>query len=229
MWIKICGITDVRTAERVATLQPDAVGLNFYEPSPRVVAVETAEEIVRSLPEGVTAVGVFVNHAPAEVAAVARRCGLTTVQLHGDEPPDRLAQLQQTEPDLRIIRAWRLGTDDPGRLNEYLGRCRQLGVNLTACLIDARVAGVYGGSGRQVDWNRLAEEYDRDHGPALILAGGLRPDNVADAVKTVRPWGVDTASGVERAPGDKDLRQVERFLHAARAAFQANGVYWPSG
>lgn len=212
MWIKICGIRDAQTARAIAALGPDALGFNFYSRTPRAVTIETAAEIVPLLPETVEPVGVFVNETPAQIAAICRRCKIGTVQLHGDEPPERLAELGRLAPGLKLIRAYRMGGDGLGSLARYLQACDRLNVRLAACLVDARVEGLYGGSGTRVPWHRLASDYPRDEWPPLILAGGLTPENVAEAAAAVRPWGLDVASGVESAPGEKDLDRVARFI-----------------
>ena len=214
MWTKICGIRDVATARQVATLRPSAIGLNFFSRSPRCVSPPIAREIVAALPDGVEPVGLFVNHSVAEIVETSRQCGLTTVQLHGDEPPEFLAELAAAA-DVRVIRAHRQGDEGLEPLRQYLDHCTQLGVGLFAVLIDARVEGQYGGTGRRAPWPLLREDYDRAHWPPLILAGGLQPGNVAEAIDAVRPWGVDVAGGVETAPGCKDLSAVAAFLQNA--------------
>ena len=113
----------------------------------------------------------------------------------------------------------RLGNDGLVRLAAFLDECNTLAVNVAACLIDARVEGSYGGSGKTVPWGRLQDEYRKQDWPPLILAGGLRPDNVAEAIHAVRPSGVDVASGVESSPGRKDLDLVQRFIEQSRKAF----------
>lgn len=215
MWIKICGIRDVATAERVAAMSPDAVGLNFYSKSPRAVSSETAAQIVSLLPKSVQAVGVFVNASLADIVQTATNIGLTMVQLHGDEPPEFLAELRQELPDVPLLRAWRMGAD----LNDwedYLRNCARLQIALAGCLMDAKVSGSYGGTGQTPPWDILRAAYQRESWPPLILAGGLTPDNVADGIRSVHPWGVDVASGVESAPGVKDLLRVAKFIAAAR-------------
>lgn len=219
MWIKICGIKDTATAEQIARLKPDAVGLNFYAQTPRAVpSVETAAEIVQVLPKSIEPVGLFVNHSVAEILSTCEQCNLKTVQLHGDESPELLADVQQQNPELRILRAFRMGEEGLAPLEAYLDESERLKVKISACLIDARVEGLYGGSGRTVPWDRLAAEYKRDNWPNLILAGGLTPDNAAEAIRIVQPWGVDVAGGVESAPGEKDLLLVERFITTVREA-----------
>ena len=219
MWVKICGIRDSATADEVAKFKPDAIGLNFYARTPRAIAVETAAEIVNRLPEHTEPVGLFVNHSVEEIILTCERCNIKTVQLHGDETPQLLSQLQISNTGLKIIRAFRMGPDGLEPLENYLQECEKLSVKLFACLIDARVEGMYGGSGQTVPWEQLAAEYQRDTWPKLVLAGGLTPQNVAEAIRIVQPWGVDVAGGVESSPGVKDLELVERFITTARKAF----------
>lgn len=214
MWIKICGIRDVSTACEVARLGADAIGLNFFAPSPRCVSVETAAEIVAALPDSVEPVGVFVNHSFAEVRDICARCRLRTIQLHGDESPQFAAEFR----DLRIIRAVRLHAADLSGVAADLAACQALGITLRALLVEPRVEGAYGGTGQIAPWDVLATGWNGSNWPPLLLAGGLTPENVADAIRRTSPWGVDVASGVEDAPGHKDLRRVEQFLRAARAA-----------
>ena len=218
MWVKICGITDVATAAAVIELAPDAIGLNFYAASPRCVSGIEAVRIGRQLPRGVTRVGVFVNHGVNELEDFVNDCLLDQVQLHGDESPDQLAVLHRRLPHMPLIRAWRMAGESLVDLDEYLTACQALDVSLAACLIDARVPGVYGGSGHKVAWDALARAYQRSIWPPLILAGGLTPDNAADAVRATQPWGIDVASGVESQPGSKDLQLVKRFITNARSA-----------
>lgn len=214
LWVKICGIRDVATARSVAALGADAIGLNFYPDSPRVVSPDTAAEIVAALSSSVTPVGVFVNHTPDEVRSICRHVGLSTVQLHGDETPQMMAELD----GLQLIRAFRVRGEDLRAVAADLRETAAAGVHLTACLLDAHVPGSYGGTGQCPPWQVLADGWDHEHWPAMILAGGLTPENVADGVRTVRPWGVDVASGVESSPGEKDLERVRRFITSARNA-----------
>jgi phosphoribosylanthranilate isomerase len=219
MWIKICGITDVGTAREVAAAFPDAIGLNFYARSPRCVSVETAAEIVRALPAQIEPVGLFVNHTVATIAEVCRSCRFSLVQLHGDEPPSVLAELREAIPAVRIIRAFRMGSEGLAPLSEYLDDCEALGAILYACLIDARVEGHYGGTGQTAPWSQIGPQSWCEDWPPLILAGGLEPSNIAEAIRSVQPWGVDTASGVESSPGQKDRTLVQGFVGNAKAAF----------
>jgi phosphoribosylanthranilate isomerase len=218
MWIKVCGIRDTETAVRLAELDVNAVGLNFYSKSSRVVTIEAAVAISRILPKRVERVGVFVNHSVDEIQKIAVECDLDVLQLHGDEPASLLIELQRRMPHKRLIRAWRMGEAGLNDLESLLEVCRRARCDLAGCLVDAHVSGVYGGSGKTVSWQRLFHEYDRDRWPPLILAGGLTPTNIASAIVAIQPWGVDVASGVESSAGVKDLTLVQQFVANARHA-----------
>ncbi|MFO1095792.1 MAG: phosphoribosylanthranilate isomerase, partial [Planctomycetaceae bacterium] len=207
MWIKICGITDAATIAPLAALRPDAVGFNFYRGSKRCITVERAAEAARLLPDGIVPVGVFVNHSHDEIRSICAATRITTVQLHGDETPEFAAALK----DFQVIRVFRLGADRLAPVAADLRTCRQFRLEPRACLVEPAVAGHYGGSGKTAPWDVIATEWNRLDWPPLLLAGGLTPDNVGEAVARVRPWGVDVASGVETAPGVKDLAKIERF------------------
>lgn len=216
MWVKICGIKDVETAEQVVSFEPDAIGLNFFAKSPRCVDRGVAAEISVGMPEEVEAVGLFVNHELNDVLDTAQQCGLTMLQLHGDEPPDFLAELKSCSSDVKVLRAFRVDDSGLTEVSEYLSECRKLGVCLAGCLIDARVDGEYGGTGHTAPWDLLADQYDSNRWPRLIVAGGLHPGNLADAIRVTRPFGVDVASGVESERGVKDLALVKDFIQIAR-------------
>jgi len=216
MWVKICGVGNVHSARAVAAAAADAVGLNFYAQSPRHVAPETARKIVRELPESISPVGLFVNHSPEDVADVCRTVGLRHVQLHGDETPEMLAELHRLMPELRIIRAFRVSDDGLATVADFLRECASFNVPLFASLIDACEPGTYGGTGQTAPWKLIRSEYRFDDWPPLILAGGLTPQNVADAIRSVQPWGVDVAGGVESSPGVKDAVAVKSFVELAR-------------
>lgn len=218
MWIKVCGIRDLATAASVAELGIDAIGLNFYARSPRCVVVEDAAAISRMLPKEIARVGVFVNQSLAEIRSIVERCSLDLVQLHGDEPASFLIELAKAVPQVRLIRAWRMPEEGLSDLATFLSECGSHSRELAGCLVDAHVNGMYGGSGKTVPWKRLTEEYSRTVNPPLILAGGLTPANIAEAITTVRPWGVDVASGVESAPGVKDIKLTQEFVANARSA-----------
>jgi phosphoribosylanthranilate isomerase len=218
--IKVCGVTTPADARRAALLGADAVGLNFYPKSPRYVDVPGAEQILRALPPFVEAAGVFVNQSLDDILnRTVNPLGmrLQVIQMHADshqahgDSPGR-ADLYP----FRVIPAFRLR--DRAHLEEitsYLDFCRENGRLPAAVLVDALVPGQYGGTGQTAPWDLLA---GFEPGVPLILAGGLTPENVAEAVRTVRPYGVDVASGVESAPGRKDPDKMRRFIANAREA-----------
>ena len=213
--VKICGITNVDDARVVAQAGADAVGLNFYPKSPRYVTAEKARQIVDALPERIVKVGLFVNAAAEEICQTFDRLGLDLIQLHGDEPPEFFGELRGRA----AMRAFRLGESGVDRMCRYLDDCRRLACEPRLVLVDACVEGAYGGTGQLADWEALkAYPFDATP-PPLVLAGGLKPDNVAEAIRAVCPAAVDTASGVESSPGRKDPVAVEAFVCAAREAF----------
>ena len=212
--VKICGITSVDDAQLAAGAGADAVGLNFYASSPRAVTLETARRIVSVLPAGVCKVGLFVNAPAAEVMHVFDDLALDLIQLHGDEPPEYLVELQGRP----VVRAFRLGADGVGPIAEYLVRTSAAGRTPRMILVDAYHPDRFGGTGQVADWELLATHRERLGGLPLILAGGLTPDNVAAAIEAVRPDAVDTSSGVESSPGKKDPLLLRRFVAAAQNA-----------
>lgn len=199
MFVKICGITNEDDALFAVAMGADAVGFVFA-PSPRQVAAQVVYDITRRLPPEVLTVGVFRDEHPSRVIEIANRSGVKAVQLHGRESAEETAEIARS---IRyVIKAF--GSDSP-----HLSRADRFGTDLV--LVDAPSPG----SGKLFDWSVVAEVPD---GLRLILAGGLTPDNVADAVTAVEPWGVDVSSGVEAAPGRKDPSKVRRFISNARAA-----------
>ena len=195
----------------------DAVGFNFYPQSSRYVSPEAARTIVAQLPPSLVKVGVFVNEPPASIAETCRLAEIDCVQLHGDEPAAMLAELPRS---ISVIRAFRFGADDIAAVVDYLNECTGHWFLPDAVLIDAHVAGAYGGTGRTINWRELAAQKHLLGTVPLILAGGLTPENVASAIDVVQPYGVDTASGVELSPGVKDRGKVRRFVAAARNALE---------
>jgi len=210
---KICGVTHPDDALTAVKAGADAIGLNFYSGSPRYVTLEQARAIAAAVP---ISVGVFVNASSRQINEIAEMVGLNWVQLHGDEPPELLAEVQK---DLPIIRVRCLGQGGIPAIQADLEACAKQGREPAALLIDATVPGEYGGTGKIVDWAALANYRHWLGEIPLILAGGLRPDNVAEAIATVWPSAVDTASGVESSPGAKDAAQVQAFISAAITAF----------
>jgi phosphoribosylanthranilate isomerase len=218
MWIKICGLNDPAAARAIAELRPDAIGLNFYEKSVRRVTQEVARQIVDDLPDAVQPVGVFVDPTIETVAQTADQCRLEAVQIHSSGP-DCFSRLNEARASLKRIRAFQVGTPDLKSLAAYFDRDRHFSTPVDAFLVDAYSESLFGGTGKIVSWDLLRNEYQKQEWPPLILAGGLRPENVGEAIEAVRPWGVDVASGVESAPGVKDVALVERFIDEARRAF----------
>lgn len=200
--IKVCGLTDPSEAKAVAEAGADAIGMVFAK-SPRKIDPDRAREIVQNLPPMVQAVGVFVNESSEKIRRITDYCGLDLVQLHGEETPETCKELAP-----RAIKAWRIRTRaDIQALLPY----REV---VKAFLLDAWSQSAHGGTGETFDWS-IAIEAKKVLSRPIILAGGLKPENVARAVKQVRPWGVDVSSGVENAPGKKNIFLVADFIHRA--------------
>ena len=227
MWVKVCGIRDTAMATALAGLpesdRPDAVGLNFFSGSRRCVDPNTAGSIVAELGESIEAAGLFVDAPLEQVLRCQNELQLGMLQLHGNETPEYVAQLQQACGGVRLVRAIRVGDSGLGELDNYLQSCSELGVELAGCLVDARVEGQFGGTGVSPPWSLLASDYRGDEWPPLLLAGGLRPDNVGRAIGEVSPAGVDAAGGVENEDGEMDLEAVVQFVRTARAAVGQSG------
>jgi len=213
--IKICGITNVDDALAATRAGVDALGLNFYPKSRRYLDPDLARPIVEAVSHNAVKVGLFVNASVDHVQQTFDRLGLDLIQLHGDEPPEFLAELGNRP----VMRAFRLGPAGSPPVAEYLGRCRRMDCLPRLVLIDAHVKGEYGGTGKVADWPAAKEYAVAEGGSSLVLAGGLTPDNVAEAIHAVSPAAVDTAGGVESSPGKKDPAMIEAFVRAARLAF----------
>jgi phosphoribosylanthranilate isomerase len=201
--IKICGITTPEDALTAVEAGADALGFVFYKESPRHIFPEEAARIINLLPPFVQAVGLFVNEAPEVVNQVSRNCRLGLVQLHGDETPDYCRRIEQ-----RVMKAFRvrsLTCLDP--IADY---------RLSGCLLDAYSPSFYGGTGTSFNWEIAQEAVKRGH--KIVLAGGLTPDNVAEAIRQVHPYAVDVSSGVESAPGKKDADKIRQFIRNAKEA-----------
>lgn len=203
IFIKVCGITRLTDALHAVEQGATAVGFVLWPASPRAVTVERAAEIIAELPSSIVAVGVFVNEPVDGIRDVAGRTGITTVQLHGDEPPAYAEALDW--PVLRSV-----------TLDEADDTCGDWPAE-TVFLVDAVDPVRRGGTGERVNWARAAEVAREWR---VVLAGGLTPDNVAHAIVTVRPFGVDVSTGVEQSPGVKDFDKVARFVANARRAFE---------
>ena len=244
--IKICGITRADDALLAAEVGADAIGINFFADSPRYVDAERAGEIVERLRQDYSAsqvqvFGVFVNASVDDILWTIREAGLYGaeqgfgIQLHGDEPPELLHELHEHGlgragellqvlghvPEVPIVRALRPVGGELEKATEYLTACRRLGCLPQAVLLDAHSPAAYGGTGLMLNWARLAERNDALFGLPLVLAGGLKPENVAAAIHSAKPDAVDVASGVESAPGVKDAAKVMAFVNYAKQALPA--------
>jgi phosphoribosylanthranilate isomerase len=210
--VKICGLTSVAEAVACAQLGADWIGLNFHRASPRFIESAEAASIIAALPPSVSAVGVFVDQPVALVAEVAARIGLNIVQLHGQEAPETIGLLRP----LHVVKAFRVGSIAAwAGVVDYLAQAASLGAYPDSVLVDALVPGKLGGTGQTIAADVLDGKPPFER---LILAGGLTPENVAEYIRRARPWMVDVASGVESAPGRKDLKKVAALVGAAKFA-----------
>jgi phosphoribosylanthranilate isomerase len=210
--VKICGITNSTDAQLCAALGAHAIGLNFYPKSPRAISPFAAEKIIRDLPPFTSTVGIFVNWAPEAVIALCQALRLNFAQLHGHETPQVVAEVAKKIP---VIKALCVAQGDqlPG-FAKYMAA--------SAFLLDAGNAGDFGGTGQTTDW-MLAHKAAQTR--RIILAGGLTPINVADAITAVRPFAVDVASGVESRPGKKDPTKLRGFFNAVKWSNQLNSLH----
>ena len=200
--VKICGITSLADARVAAEAGADMIGLMFYAQSPRHITLATAVEISRALPPFVLRVGVFVNPDEAQVMEAISACGLNLLQFHGNEDSDFCTQF-----GLMSVKALRVRDEKSLQsLANY---------NTDAFLLDAYSKSGFGGTGEKFNWDLAIEA--QKFGKPIFLAGGLTPENVADAVRQVRPFAVDVSSGVESAPGKKDAAKVKSFIAAAKS------------
>ena len=202
--IKICGITDIQDAEAAIALGADALGFNFYKRSPRYIEPAKAKAIVEALPPIVSLIGVFVDEfSPDRVMSMTHAMGMGTVQLHGSESADYIKHLSE----LRVIKAFRVdATFDVNQLLRYA---------VNAFLLDAFEEGVQGGTGKTFNWDLAVEA--KKHG-RIILAGGLGPENIYEAICKVDPYAVDVCSGVETEPGKKDIKKLDALFCEIRRA-----------
>ena len=200
--VKICGITNLPDAVAAVEAGADALGFMFYEASPRHVSIRQAAEIIRELPPLVMKVGVFVDASEDTVMRAIGDCGLSLLQFHGNETPEYCTQF-----GLMSMKAFRIrNAESLAALPDYA---------TDAWLLDAFVKDKLGGTGEKFNWDLAIEA--KKLGRPIFLAGGLTPENVAEAVKKVQPYGVDVSSGVEAEPGKKDHEKVRRFIKAAKS------------
>ena len=205
---KICGITSLRDALNAVNCGADAIGFVFFEDSPRYINVEKAEEICQSLPPLVSVVGLFVNAQPEFIRSVCSKVPLSLLQFHGDEQ----------EADCNIyrlpyIKAIRIQTDEDVLIAQKMFKSAQ------GLLVDTYKKGIPGGTGEIFDWSLLPNRSAGHLIKPLILAGGLSPDNISDAIQSVQPYAVDVSGGVELMPGVKDHEKVSRFIKGAQCEY----------
>jgi phosphoribosylanthranilate isomerase len=220
MWIKICANTNLDDAQLAAELGADAVGFVFA-PSPRQVTAAEVARITPHLPEGLECVGVFHTHEAQQIAAIAQECGLTAVQLHGGLSFELLRQLDEIfNGQVRLIQTLHWQVDaDAANAAVIAGQLRQIDADGIAArvLIDTKVGADLGGTGVSFNWDAArATLAEAGAGLKLILAGGLRAENIGDAIRRLNPWGVDVASGVEQSHGRKSPEKLAAFIRAAR-------------
>ena len=200
--VKICGITNLDDALAAAEFGADALGFNFTKKSPRSIEPQKAAEIIAQLPPFIVPIGVFVNEREDRIREIVALAGLQGIQLHGDETPEFCQRFGS-----RVIKAFQVKDKESLKhMSHY---------RVSAYLLDSYREGVRGGTGTTFDWHLavVAKTFGR-----IILAGGLNPDNVAEAVKLVQPYGIDVAGGVEREKGIKDHMKLKAFIHEARRA-----------
>jgi phosphoribosylanthranilate isomerase len=203
--VKICGITNPDDARVAIEAGADMIGLIFYPPSPRYVTPEQARTIVEYLPPEIPAVGVFVNETAETIAHIAAVSGIQKVQLHGDEAPSVCAAVT-----LPVIKAF--------RFTEHMRPEMMAGYEtVDAFLVEGFHEKLYGGGGAMADWQQVATLHGYGR---IMLAGGLTPENVRQAIQVVQPYAVDVGSGVEASPGQKDRQKVRAFVQQAKAAAQ---------
>ena len=204
-FIKICGITNVDDALAAVTAGADALGFNFYKPSPRYVTPQNAREIIAKLPMSVLTVGVFVNEdSPKSVLNIANEAGITALQLHGDESASYCRELAK---DRYVIKSLAVANDfDLQTVAAY---------KVEAIMLDTKHFALRGGTGEVFDWS-IAREVNQVV-PKLFLAGGLSPDNIKEAIETVRPYAIDACSALEDSPGRKNHERMRNFVETARS------------
>ena len=204
-FIKICGITNVDDALAAVAAGADALGFNFYKPSPRYVTPKDAREIIAKLPISVMTVGVFVNEeSPQSVRSIANESGVAALQLHGDESPGYCRELAK---DRYVIKTLTVANDFEIDMAQ--------GYEVEAIMLDTKHNSLRGGTGRVFDWS-IARDVN-EVVPKLFLAGGLSPENIQDAIEIVRPYAIDACSALEDEPGRKNHERMRAFVETARS------------
>lgn len=229
MWIKLCANTSLADAQLAADACADAVGF-IFAPSPRRVDAAQVAAMVAKLPPDITQIGVFQTQDFEEIVATIRATGLHGIQLHGSSAAPDLTLIDRLRAEFGerqfLIQTLHWPVDqDPAQTEQNIRAAiralREHG-GIDAVLLDAKTATASGGTGKAFDWKRAQQVLAAETGKLrIVLAGGLKPENVEQAIRTLRPWGVDVTSGVEKRPGQKDPRRVAEFVVAARAAFAA--------
>jgi phosphoribosylanthranilate isomerase len=202
-FIKICGITNIDDARAAIDAGADALGFNFYPPSPRYISPEDAREIIEQLPDSVLTVGVFVNEGTESLKNIAARAGIAAVQLHGDESPRYSRELAASYEVIKVLAV----ADD---FNPQVAQAYEV----QAIMLDTRHKTLRGGTGRAFDWS-VASQVNQLV-PKLFLAGGLSPENIEEAIELVRPFAVDACSALEDSPGRKNRQRMRAFVEKAR-------------
>ena len=200
--VKICGITRAQDAIKAVEFGADAIGLVFYGKSPRAISIDDARAIIQKIPPFVTVVGLFVDPSPKDVAAVLHRVSLDLLQFHGDELPSECSAYGK--PYIKAIKM-REGDDIAAQVARY--------TSARGILLDTYDPKVPGGTGRVFDWNRIPKDLDKP----IILAGGLTPENVWQAITKVRPFAVDVSGGVEADKGIKDVEKMAAFMRGVQS------------
>jgi phosphoribosylanthranilate isomerase len=202
-FIKICGITNLADALAAVAAGADALGFNFYKPSPRYIAPEKAREIIEQLPVSILTVAVFVNEESTQsLTRIADEAGVTALQLHGDESPDYCRELK----DRYVIKMLSVSSDfDVSRVQDY---------EVEAIMLDTKDSALRGGTGRVFEWS-IAQEVNKLV-PKLFLAGGLSPENITEAIEKVRPYAIDACSALEEKPGKKNHERMRAFVERVR-------------
>ncbi|MCX5778252.1 MAG: phosphoribosylanthranilate isomerase [Elusimicrobia bacterium] len=205
--VKMCGVTNYDDALLITNAGAEYIGFNFVAGSARKISDKLAKTIIEKLPPFVTPVGIFVNEDPVVIAKYVKKCNLKMVQLHGDETPEYCSQLHE-KIGVPVIKAFRMEND------QMIDKISRYADAVQYYLLDSFVAETPGGTGEVFDWDMALKV--KELGKPVFLAGGLTPDNVAEAIKKVMPFAVDVASGVERIPRRKDYDRMNQFMRKAR-------------